>query len=199
MFGPGLLRRAAAMLEGMLKARALRLAAERESESLRREISRSVINQRAEKLLDSYGDSILRYAYSYMKSMDDAEEVLQDTLLQFLKSAPELGSREHEKAWLLRVAGNICKDRLRYISRHRTDELSEELAADEREDLAFVWEAVAGLPVKYREVIHLFYHEGYSTKQISEILGRAEPTVRSDLTRGRARLRQTLKEAYDFE
>ena len=68
-----------------------------------------------------------------------------------------------------------------------------------REDLSFVWEAVKALPVKYREVIHLYYQEGYSTQEIAEILGRSGATVRSDLYRGRQRLRGILKEAYDFD
>ena len=75
----------------------------------------------------------------------------------------------------------------------------EELAADERDDLSFVWEAVKSLPVKYREVIHLFYHEGCSVREISNILKRPEATVRSDLHRGREQLKTILKEAYDFE
>ena len=80
-----------------------------------------------------------------------------------------------------------------------TDELSDALAAEEREDLSFVWDAVKSLPVKYREVIHLFYYEGYSTAQIAQMLGRKEVTVRSDLRRGRIRLKEILKEGYDFE
>ena len=72
-------------------------------------------------------------------------------------------------------------------------------AAAERDDLSFVWEAVKSLPVKYREVIHLFYHEGCSVREISNILKRPEATVRSDLHRGRERLREILREEYDFD
>ena len=75
----------------------------------------------------------------------------------------------------------------------------EELAADERDDLSFVWEAVKSLPVKYREVIHLFYHEGCSVREIYKILKRPEATVRSDLHRWRERLREILREEYDFD
>ena len=121
-------------------------------------------NGRAEMILTRFGDSILRYAYTYLHNMSDAEEVLQDTLVQFLK-----------------------------------DELNEELVAEEREDLSFVWEAVKSLPVKYREVIHLFYHEGYQTAQFAKVLGRNESTVRSDLRRGREKLKEVLKGEYDFE
>lgn len=156
-------------------------------------------NDRAEMILTRFGDSILRYAYTYLHNMSDAEEVLQDTLVQFLKTAPEFESENHEKAWLLRVAANLSKNRIRYNKLRETDELNEELVAEEREDLSFVWEAVKSLPVKYREVIHLFYHEGYQTAQIAKVLGRNESTVRSDLRRGREKLKEVLKGEYDFE
>ena len=157
------------------------------------------ISQQAAQILDTYGDTILRYAYSYLHNRSDTEEVLQDTLIQFLKTRPVFESDEHEKAWLLRVAGNLCKNRLKYNSLRQTDELREELIAEQREDLSFIWDAVQALPVQYREVIHLFYREGYSTREISQILGRKEATIRSDLSRGRGKLKELLKEPYDFE
>lgn len=160
---------------------------------------REEINARAEAILTQYGNSILRLAYSYLHNMADAEEVVQDTLVQFLKTAPTFSGKTHEEAWLMRVAGNLSKNRLRYNRVRSTDELNDELVAEEREDLSFVWEAVKSLPVKYREVIHLFYHEGYSTAEIAGILQRNESTVRSCLSRGRALLKEILKEAYDFE
>ena len=160
---------------------------------------RAAINERAGYILNTYGDSILRYAYSYLHNMSDAEDILQDTLIQYLKTGPVFENAAHEKAWLLRVAANLSKNRLDYNSIRKTDELNEELAADERDELSFVWEAVKSLPVKYREVIHLFYHEGCSVREISNILKRPEATVRSDLHRGRERLREILREEYDFD
>ena len=164
-----------------------------------REGARAELNRRAEKILDTYGNSILRYAYSYLHNMSDAEEVLQDTLVRFLSAGPVFESGRHEKAWLLRVAGNLSKNRIAYNRVRRTDELNEELAADSREDLSFVWDAVKRLPESYRAAVHLFYYEGYPTKQIARLLGKKEATVRSDLRRGRERLKAVLKEAYDFE
>lgn len=161
--------------------------------------SRTEVNARAEQLLDRYGNSLLRYAYSYLHNMEDAEEVLQDTLMQFLKTVPVFLSREHEKAWLLRVAANLSKNRLSYNKLRQTDELNEELTAEGREDLSFVWDAVRQLPESCREAVHLFYYEGLSTKQIASVLQRKESTVRSDLHRGREQLKTILKEAYDFE
>lgn len=176
-----------------------RLAAKLYSAPVTAAAERAAINERAEYILNTYGDSILRYAYSYLHNMSDAEDILQDTLIQYLKTDPVFENAAHEKAWLLRVAANLSKNRLDYNSIRKTDELNEELAADERDDLSFVWEAVKSLPVKYREVIHLFYHEGCSVREISNILKRPEATVRSDLHRGRERLREILREEYDFD
>ena len=75
---------------------------------------------------------------------------------------PELQGPEHEKAWLLRVAANLSKNRLDYKRLRDTDELEETLVSQEREDLSFLWEAVKQLPDANREVIHLFYYEGIS-------------------------------------
>lgn len=162
-------------------------------------LEREEINQKAQALLTSYGNPILRLAYSYLHNMEDAEEILQDTLLQYLKAAPVFENEAHEKAWLFRVAGNLSKNRISYNKVRSTDELKETLAAEEREDLSFVWEAVKDLPVPYREVIHLFYYEGCSTGQIAAILQQKESTVRSRLMRGREKLKLILKEGYDFE
>lgn len=157
------------------------------------------VNERAERIMRIYGNSIIRLTYSYLHNMSDAEEILQDTLVRFLKNAPEFENEDHEKAWLLRVAANLSKNRIEYNKIRYTDELRDTLAAEQREDLSFVWEAVRELPVRYREVIHLFYYEGYSTAQIGTILKMKEATVRSSLSRGRGKLREILKEVYDFE
>lgn len=162
-------------------------------------LDREIINQQAEQFFHHYGNHILRLAYSYLHNLSDAEEILQETLIRYLDKAPVFEHAEHEKAWLCHVASNLSKNRLKYNSIRSTDELQEELVAEEREDLSFVWEAVKNLPDKYREVIHLYYYEGYPTAEIARILKRNESTVRSDLRRGRERLKEQLKEAYDFE
>ena len=155
--------------------------------------------ERAGQIIDIYGDKVLRLAYSYVHNMSDAEDILQDTLIQYMKAAPSFENDEHEKAWILRVAANISKNKIKYNNYRETDELMEELVAEDEEDLSFVWDAVKQLPEKYREVIHLFYEEGYSTAEIAKVLDRKESTIRSDLLRGREKLKIILKEAYDFE
>lgn len=156
-------------------------------------------DQMATEALNTYGNAILRCAYSYLHNMADAEEILQDTLLKLLTAAPGFESEEHKKAWLLKVAANLSKNRIEYNALRDCDELDESLAAEGREDLSFVWEAVKQLPTQYREVIHLHYYEGYSTEEMAKILGRNPSTIRSDLRRGREKLKSLLKEAYDFE
>ena len=153
----------------------------------------------AASLMDKYGNTILRVAYSYLHNMSDSEDILQDTLIQFLRKKPSFDNESHEKAWLITVAANLSKNKINYLKIRNADELSEELVSQEKEDLSFVWEAIKELPESNREVIHLFYQEGYSTKEIADILKRNESTVRSDLKRGRERLKKILKEAYDFE
>ena len=156
--------------------------------------SREKVNQRATALLDQYGEHILRLAYSYLHNQSDAEDILQDTLIQYLRTAPVLESPAHEKAWLLRVAGNLSKNLLRAQGYRQADQLDETLVAQEREDLSYVWEAAKALPVPYRETIHLYYYEGYSTAQIAQILDQKESTVRSRLKRGREKLKPLLEE-----
>jgi len=149
-------------------------------------------------IMDRYGDSILRLAYSYLHNMQDAEDILQDTLIRYIQKTPEFNGEEHRRAWLLRTAANLSKNRVDYNSVRETSELNEELIAEEREDLAFVWDAVKALPEKYRVAIHLFYQEGLKTAEIAQVLDEKEATVRSHLARGREKLKEILKEEYDF-
>ena len=152
-----------------------------------------------ERLADRFAPAVYRLAYARTGSRADAEDVMQETFLRLVRARPELRDDEHAKAWLLRVAANLSKNRIEYNALRTSDELSDELAEEGREDLSFVWDAVKELPVQFREVIHLHYYEGYSTEEIAKILGRNPSTVRSDLRRGREKLKTILQEGYDFE
>ncbi len=152
------------------------------------------------RILDLYGDSLYRLACSYLKNEADAQEVVQDTVIQLLRYDPDFsGDAKKEKGWLMKTAANLSRNRLRALKAHPPEELNEAFAAAETSDLKFVWEAVASLPVRYRELIHLYYQEGYTTKELAELTGRREATIRSDLHRAREQLKTILKESYDFE
>ena len=155
-------------------------------------------DEEIERAFDTHGNSILHLAYSYLHNMEDAEDILQETLIRYMDKAPAFENASQEKAWLLRVAANLSKNKIDYNNIRKIDELNEELVAEERMDLSFVWEAVKGLSAAQREAIHLFYQEGYSTSQIADILSEKESTVRSHLKRGRDKLKEILKEEYDF-
>lgn len=163
-------------------------------------------NETLEATLDQYGDMIVRLAFSCLKSREDAEDVLQDVMLKMLENQPAFESGEHEKAWLIRVTINICRNRLRSPWR-RHKELDETLPEDTGngqweavlKEESGVMAAVLALPEKYREVIHLFYYEDYSIIQISKILHKKESTIRSLLHRARNLLKESLKEGLDFD
>ena len=165
--------------------------------------SRAELNRNADMLMRRFGDSILSFAYTYMQNRQDAEEILQDTMIAYLLNAPVFANDAHARAWLLTTARNLSMNRLRYnrYRRHADldETLSERLAAPSKEDHSYLLEAVRKLPENMRESIYLFYWEGYSTSQIAVVLDRRETTVRSDLSRARKRLKDILKEEYDFE
>lgn len=150
-----------------------------------------------EEALDRFGDDILRLAYSYMKSREDAEDIVQDVLIRFMQSAKTFSSEEHVKAWLFRVAINLCKDKLKSASRQREVALPEgyevEAASSANEDESEIIQLIWTLAEKYRSVIHLYYFEEYSTAEIAEILQKKESTVRSLLKRGREKLEKMMK------
>ncbi len=155
------------------------------------------------EIMDQLGNAILRLAYSYLHNMEDAEDILQETLIKFVTTKPVFENEKHRKAWLLTVAANLAKNRIEYNRVRSSEELNEEIAGaapeEEEDDLSYVWEAVKKLPDNQMEVIHLFYQEGYKTAEIANILGRKEATIRSDLKRARDKLKEILKEANDFE
>lgn len=162
-------------------------------------MTRTIKELKIQRILDTYGDSLFRLACSYLHNEADAQEVVQDTIIQLLRYEPDLPDSDKEKAWLMKTAANLSRNKLRFNRRHDTEEIDERFAAVENEDLSYVWDAVKQLPVKYREVVHLYYQEGYTTAEIAGILDRRESTIRSDLSRAREKLRLILKEVYDFE
>ena len=95
-----------------------------------------------------WGSAVYRLACAQVHAPADADDVFQEVFLRYHRFAPEFESKAHEKAWLLRVAANLSKNRIDYNRIRQTDELEETLVAEKREDLRFVWEAVRALPEK---------------------------------------------------
>ena len=156
------------------------------------------VADKAAELMDKFGNTIIRFAYTYVHNMQDAEDILQDVLISYMRKAPVFENDGHAKAWLLTVTANTSKNRIKYNSYRSHDELNETLVAQHKEDLSFIWEAVSSLPEDSREIFHLFYQEDLTTAQIAQVLGVKESTIRSKLKRGRDKLKTVLKEVYDF-
>lgn len=143
-------------------------------------------------IVERNGDRLFRAAIAVLKSRAEAEDIVQDVFVKYFEKKPQFESGEHETAWLLRVTINMCRSRLRSGWWRLTEPLTEDYPVqDERQ--GEVVEAVLGLPAKYRVVIHLHYYEGYSTREIAEITGRKESTVRQQLTRARRLLGEVLE------
>ena len=150
-------------------------------------------NAEIERVVNEYATMLLRVAYSQLNNRAEAEDTVQEVLLKYMEKAPIFQSEEHEKAWLLRVTVNHCKNHLASAWFRKRADLDEGIPALDNAELEVV-SAGAALPAKYRAVVHLYYFEGYSTKEIAEILHSRPNTVSSRLSRARALLAKALKE-----
>lgn len=145
-----------------------------------------------EESIRQHGDRLFRTAIAIVGNKVDAEDIVQETFIKLFEKRPEFQSVEHEKAWLIRVTVNLCKSHLRSHWWKKTEALLDSYPAEIKEEHELI-EAIQKMPIRYRIVIHLFYYEGYSTKEIAEITKQKYGTVRQQLTRGRRMLKDLLK------
>jgi RNA polymerase sigma-70 factor, ECF subfamily len=144
-------------------------------------------------VVEKYSDTILRTSYAYMKNLSESEDITQEVLIKLLEKKPTFESAEQEKAWLIRVTINLCKDRLKSSWFRRTVQLEGDFVEVTKEDNEII-SAVLELPLKYRSVVLLFYYEDYSISQIASILNLGESTVGSQLSRARKLLKAKIKD-----
>lgn len=151
--------------------------------------------EKFENLAEKYMDMIYRVAYSWTKNPDDANDVTQDVLIQLYKTNKAFESDSHIKNWLLKVTVNQCKMLFRSLW-NKMEDISDyaETIGFEDESHMDLFFAVMKLDKKYRVPLMLFYYEGYSTKEISSILGIPEKTISTRLFRAKAKLKEYLKE-----
>ena len=152
--------------------------------------------EEANRAIGRYADTVRRICMVHLKNESDTEDIFQTVFLKYVLHSAPFESEEHEKAWIIRVTINACKDLLRSLLRRRTVSLDEvlEQPAPIPEDHREVLEAVLSLPVKYKDVVYLHYYEGYTASQIGEILGKKANTVYTLLTRARQMLKEKLGE-----
>lgn len=147
--------------------------------------------------VERYADTLFRLAYSYLKNRADAEDVMQETLLKLYGEPAAFETPEHERHWVIRVAVNECKRLLRSPWRRRVGPLEEipETAVFDTPIQSELLRQVMALPPKYRAAIYLHYYEGYSIREIADILRANPSTVQTWLMRARGQLKTNLKEA----
>jgi RNA polymerase sigma-70 factor (ECF subfamily) len=152
-----------------------------------------------ERYFKEYYGMIYRVAFSQLKNHADAEDITQEMFIKIIKSEDEFESAEHEKAWIIRAAINMCRDLLKsgwHKSFVGLDEVPEQEKAYydnpyvKTDDI--LWQ-VLQLPEKFRNCIYLFYYEDNSIKEIAQILEMPENTVKTNLRRGKELLRKMIK------
>ena len=144
--------------------------------------------------------TVYRVCFAYMKNTADTEDAVQDTFFKLIKSGTAFEGEEHEKAWLIRTATNICKNVLRNWWRRRENlDDYEHLQVSENIEDDDVLSVVMGLPDKYKTVVYLYYYEGYNSVEISRILGKPQSTIRNHLHEARIVLRDKLGGEFNEE
>ncbi|MBR6419379.1 MAG: RNA polymerase sigma factor [Oscillospiraceae bacterium] len=149
------------------------------------------------EIYDRLHDDVYRVALTCCRNVQDAEDVTHDVfLIRFQREEP-FPDADAEKAWMLRVAINRSRDLFRRFRRRDTVSLEQagEIPAKTEAELA-VWEAVNALPEQYRVIIHLYYFEGYTVREIAEITNASETAVQTRLARARKRLQKMLGEEF---
>ncbi len=150
-----------------------------------------------ELVMERYALTVYRLAYSHTRNSTDAEDISQEVFLRYFQKRPVFQSEEHRRAWLLRVTVNRTKSWVTSAWFRHTVPLDDEIPFPELETQE-LHDALGTLPAKERILLHLFYYEELSTKEIAQTLGRKESTVRTQLTRARQKLKKQLKgELYE--
>lgn len=153
-----------------------------------------------QQVAQRYTATLYRLAFSYCRNREDAEDIVQEVFLRYLKQKNEFPDEQKRKSWLLKVTANACKDLLRAPWRCRCCSLEEAmepavLMQEESELLS----AVLGLPAKYRGVVHLYYYEDQTVAEIAAVLNLSESAVRMRLMRARQKLREELGGIWNDE
>ncbi len=145
-----------------------------------------------EKYIELFHGTVYRLALSYTKNSADAEDITQEAFLRLYKYSGEFAADENCKAWLIRVTVNLSKNLLKSCWFTRRAELDENIPCKSKEDRG-VFDCVMSLPPKYRVVIHLYYYEGYSVREIADMLGASQSSITTRLARGRQKLKDILQ------
>lgn len=150
----------------------------------------------AERILRVYGNILYRLCLVMLGNTSDAEDAVQETLIRYFQKAPAFADQEHEKAWLLKVAANQCRDQLRFRARHPQTDLDTAAQMPAETADSGILEALMELPEKFRLVLVLHYVEGYRTDEIGRMIGKTASAVKMRLYKGRILLKEHYRKEY---
>lgn len=145
--------------------------------------------------IEKFGDMVYRLGIVYLKNEQDVQDMFQEVFLRLFEKQPVFESEEHEKAWLITVTSNYCKNLLHSAWYRKTVPLDLLCSAVTDPVESETLSVLLGLPVKYRQVLYLHYYEGYTTDEIGSMLRTNPATIRTRLKRGRELLKAKLTEA----
>ena len=151
--------------------------------------------EEANRAVDLYGDTVRRICMIHLKNRADTEDIFQNVFLKYVLRTAPFDSPQPERAWIIRVTSNACRDLLKSFFRSRTVSLDTLIKKPQEmpEDHSDILEAVLALPEKYKDPIYLHYYEGYTAEEIGQILGKNTNTVYTLLTRARKMLKTRLE------
>ena len=149
------------------------------------------LNEYVQNMVINYSPVIIKIAFTYVKNTADAQDIMQDVFLSFLRINPVFESPEHEKAWFIRVTINKSKNHIKSGWFVNTIPMTEDLSYMPEEERG-VLEEVMKLDKKYRITIYLYYYEGYSIDEIAGLMQTKSSTIKTWLSRGRNILKNKL-------
>lgn len=154
------------------------------------------IQEDVRDIVERYSDMVYKIALSYTRDKTVAEDILQEVLIKYMTASHEFRDEEHKKAWIIRVTVNECNRYFRSAWNRKKLPLEDIYSFDDPEKHE-VFYAVMELPMKYRIIIHLYYYEELSVKEIAKLMRMKENTVTSRLYRGRKLLKEILEVEYE--
>ena len=157
-------------------------------------MNKKVTDADLERTINEYSNMLYKICFIILKNENDVKDVLQETFIKYMTKSPEFKSEDHKKAWLIKVSQNKCKEFLRFHKRHAAvplEEVEESISVTDGMDaytgetMSLIW----NLSYKLKSVVILYYIEGYSIKEVAQILNISESAVKKRLERARKELR----------
>lgn len=156
------------------------------------------MQENVREIIEEYSDMVYRIALTRSGTIENAEDIYQEVFIKYNEKVPIFQSKEHEKAWFIRVTINLSKNIKMSAWNRRVVSLDENIKFETKEEND-VFSAVCELPQNYRTVIYLMYYEGYKVGEIAKIMNKREGTIKTWLFRARSILKNKLEGGFEDE